>query len=139
MNEVLTLQQLQTWLNDTPFHQFMGMEITDFDLEKKTVSLRLPFRPEFERMPGSGQLHGGIMSSLIDVAGDFALVSLLKIPIPTINFRVDYLKMGVNTDLIAIATVRRAGRSVGVADVDVYNSDKELLAIGRGCYSTRST
>jgi acyl-coenzyme A thioesterase PaaI-like protein len=32
--------------------------------------------------------------------------------------------------------VRRAGKSVGVADVDVFDEKGALLAIGRGTYST---
>jgi len=33
-------------------------------------------------------------------------------------------------------TVRRNGKSVGVVDVDVFNEQKALLAIGRATYST---
>jgi acyl-coenzyme A thioesterase PaaI-like protein len=32
--------------------------------------------------------------------------------------------------------VRRSGKSVGVVDVDVFNEQKALLAIGRATYST---
>ncbi|MDF3810642.1 hypothetical protein P3G22_10110, partial [Rhodopseudomonas sp. BAL398] len=35
-----------------------------------------------------------------------------------------------------VARVRRAGKSVGIADVDVFNEKGVLLAIGRGTYST---
>ena len=34
------------------------------------------------------------------------------------------------------ATVRRAGKSVGVVDIDVFNDQKALLAVGRATYST---
>jgi acyl-coenzyme A thioesterase PaaI-like protein len=33
------------------------------------------------------------------------------------------------------ATVRRLGRTVGVADVDIFNDKGALLAIGRGSYA----
>jgi uncharacterized protein (TIGR00369 family) len=56
--------------------------------------------------------------------------------LPTVNFRVDYLRPAIDTALIAVARVRRAGKSVGVADVDVFNEKGVLLAIGRGTYST---
>ena len=59
-------------------------------------------------------------------------------PLPTINFRVDYLHPAVNTALTATARVRRAGRSVGVVDVDVSDAKGNLLAIGRASYSTQS-
>jgi uncharacterized protein (TIGR00369 family) len=56
--------------------------------------------------------------------------------LPTVNFRVDYLRPAIKTSLIITATVRRNGKSVGVVDVDVFNEQKALLAIGRATYST---
>ena len=59
--------------------------------------------------------------------------------LPTVNFRVDYLRPAVDTALVAVSRVRRAGKSVGVADVDVFDEKGALLAIGRGTYSTLDT
>jgi uncharacterized protein (TIGR00369 family) len=56
--------------------------------------------------------------------------------LPTINFRVDYLRPAVNTALTIMARVRRAGRSVGIVDVDVMDSAQNVVAIGRATYST---
>ena len=44
----------------------------------------------------------------------------------------------MNTDLYAVATVRRAGRTVGVVDIDVYDEKERLVTVGRGCYSGTS-
>jgi uncharacterized protein (TIGR00369 family) len=60
----------------------------------------------------------------------------LRRGLPTINFRVDYLRPAIKTKLITTATVRRNGKSVGVVDVDVFNDKMVLLAIGRATYST---
>ena len=73
---------------------------------------------------------------VIDTVGDFALVMLLGRPLPTINFRVDYLRPAINTALIVTARVRRSGRSVGVVDIDVTDETGLLLAIGRATYAT---
>ena len=32
--------------------------------------------------------------------------------------------------------VRRTGRTVGVVDIEVYDDQERLCAIGRGCYGT---
>ena len=93
-------------------------------------------RPEFERRPGSKQWHGGVIASLIDTAGDFAVGMMVGRGLPTVNFRVDYLRPAIDTALTAVARVRRAGKSVGVADVDVFDDKGSLLAVGRGTYST---
>jgi uncharacterized protein (TIGR00369 family) len=93
-------------------------------------------RPEFERGAGSGQWHGGPIAAIIDTVGDYALVMTLARGLPTINFRVDYLRPAIGTALTTTARVRRAGRSVGVVDVDVMDDKGNVVAIGRATYST---
>jgi acyl-coenzyme A thioesterase PaaI-like protein len=41
----------------------------------------------------------------------------------------------IGAHLDATATVRRAGKTVAVVDIDVFNPDGKLVAIGRGTYS----
>ncbi len=132
----LTKEQLQQGLARSSFIAFMGLEVLEADPERQEVSMRMAMRPEFERGPGSKQWHGGPMAALIDTVGDYALVMMLRRPLPTINFRVDYLRPAVDTALTATARVRRAGKSVGVVDVDVYDDTRNLVAIGRATYST---
>lgn len=128
---------LRRHLASGKFQQFLGIRLESTDTERGEIVLRLPFKDAFERLPGSGQMHGGITSAFIDIAGDFALIMLLDRPIPTINLRVDYLRMAVNADLIATARVVRAGRSIGVVDIDIRDEGGKAIAVGRGCYSTR--
>ncbi|HKF63882.1 MAG TPA: PaaI family thioesterase [Dongiaceae bacterium] len=54
---------------------------------------------------------------------------------PTINLRIDYLCPAGGDTLTATASVRRAGRTIGVVDIDVTDTAGRLVAIGRGCYS----
>jgi uncharacterized protein (TIGR00369 family) len=56
--------------------------------------------------------------------------------LPTVNFRVDYLRPAIDTALVVTATVRRSGRLVGVVDIEVTNEAGQLLAIGRATYAT---
>ena len=136
MTAPLSKEALQTALGRSPFIDFLGLEVLSADPEKQEVAMRLAMRPEFERGRGTGQWHGGPIAAVIDTVGDFALVMVLDRPLPTINFRVDYLKPAVNTALTAIARVRRNGRSVGVVDVDIYDDRQGLVAIGRATYAT---
>jgi uncharacterized protein (TIGR00369 family) len=138
MSEALTAAQLQDLLAHSPFIRFLGLTVTEADPTRQVVTMTLPMRPEFERIAGSGQWHGGPIAAVIDTVGDYALVMSLGRPLPTINFRVDYLRPAANTALTATARVRRAGRSVGVVDVDVFDAKGNLLAIGRASYSTQS-
>jgi uncharacterized protein (TIGR00369 family) len=133
----VTRESLEENLKGSPFQDLLGLRLESFDASAQTLALRSVFGPHVERATGSGQYHGGVIASLIDIAGDYALIAVLGHGVPTINFRVDYLRPATNTDLIAQARVRRAGRTIGVVDIDVIDDDGRLIALGRGCYSTQ--
>jgi uncharacterized protein (TIGR00369 family) len=132
----LGAEQLQERLSHSTFIDFMGLIVVSADAAKEEVVMRAPMRPEFERLKGSGQWHGGPIAAVIDTVGDYALVMLVGRPLPTVNFRVDYLRPAINTALVVTARVRRNGKTVGVVDVDVENESGQLLAIGRATYAT---
>ena len=136
MSEPLTPAQLQERLDASPFIRSLGLRVTEADAARQCITMTAEMRPEFERGAGSGQWHGGPIAAIIDTVGDYALVMGLGRPVPTINFRVDYLRPAVNTALTITASVRRAGRSVGVVDVDVMDANGAVVAIGRATYST---
>lgn len=135
MTEPLNKDQVQTLLDDSPYIGFMNLEVVSMDLDKDEIVIKMPMRPEFERRAGTGQYHGGAIAALIDIAGDYALVMKVGGGVPTINFRVDFLRPGTNTSLTAKATTRRLGRSVAVVDIDVFDDQGKLCAVGRGTYS----
>lgn len=133
----MTIAAMQAIMDNSPFIKFNGMRIVAADARTSTVVVEMALRPEFERLPGTGQWHGGALSAFIDTAGDFALVLGIGGALPTINLRVDYLRPAMTPTLTATARVRRAGRTVGVVDIDVEDSEKRLVAVGRGCYGTQ--
>ena len=136
MTESITAAQIQEILDASPFISFMNLEVLSADQESETVVMRMPLRPEFERRAGTGQFHGGPIAALIDTAGDYAVVLKVGGGVPTINFRVDYLRPASNTALTATARARRVGRSVAVVDIDVHDDNGKLCAVGRGTYSS---
>lgn len=136
MTTPLDADQIQQKFDASPFNSWLGLKVVSLDLSKQEITVRTEMRPEFERGAGTSQWHGGAIAAVIDTVGDFALAALAGRGLPTINFRVDYLRPAVKTALISVGRVRRSGKSVGVADVDVYDEHGTLLAIGRGTYST---
>jgi len=138
VSEPQTKAQLQEALGHSSFITFMGLTVLEADAEHQTVTMHMPMRAEFERGKDSKQWHGGPIAALIDTVGDFALVMMLGRPLPTINFRVDYLRPAIDTALTATARIRRTGRSVGIVDIDVFDDKRQLVAIGRATYSTLS-
>lgn len=133
----VTRETLERYLNDSPFQRVLGLSLESFDAAAQTLVLRATYGAQIERTTGSGQFHGGVIASLIDIAGDFALIAVLGHGVPTINLRVDYLRPALGHDLLAAARVRRAGRSIGVVDIDVTGEGGRLIALGRGCYGTQ--
>jgi uncharacterized protein (TIGR00369 family) len=139
MSSHLSLGQVQQLLDGSPMIAFLKVRVSAIDVENNTAKFEMPIRPELERQPGTGQYHGGAIASFIDIAGDFALAALLGGIVPTVNLRVDYLRPAGGAQLTATAAVRRAGRTIGVVDIDVYDMEDRLVAVGRGAYGTASS
>ena len=138
MNPETVSDTVRRWVQGSPFIAFMNLELLDVDVEAGAVSMKMPMRPEFERGgPVGGQFHGGPIAALIDTVGDFAVAMVVKGGVPTINFRVDYLRPSTGTHLVAKARTRRVGRTVGVVDIDVFDDQGRLTAVGRGCYGAQ--
>lgn len=129
-----TIETLQAELDACPAIAFLKLSVDALDAAAMTLTLIMPMQAAVERAPGSGQFHGGPVASLIDTAGDFAVALGVGGGVPTMNFRVDYLRPCTGSVLKAVATARRVGRTVSVADVDILNEEGKLCAVGRGSY-----
>jgi uncharacterized protein (TIGR00369 family) len=119
-----------------PLHQWLSPKIAALDTQKGTIVITLPYRDEFSRSPDQRDYHGGIIATLIDIAGHACLAAKLRRRVPTIDMRVDYLRAAVDTDLTAEGTIIRAGRTTGVCDVKVHDDKRQTVAIGRCVFST---
>lgn len=139
MSEGATLDAvgLQAMFDASPFIASLGLEVVSMSPDSHALEVRMPMRSNLERIAGSDQFHGGPIASLIDTAGDFAVGLAVGGGVPTIDLRIDYLRPAFGPHLLARATARRVGRTVGIADVDVLGADGKLVAIGRGCYSAK--
>jgi len=118
----------------SPFMRFLGLEI--IQAEKGKVEIRLPYREEFLRTDGSDWLHGGVVSALADIAGDYAVITETAPGAPTIDMRVDYLRPARRGDLTAVGKTVRVGKTISVADVEIRDSMGALVAVGRACYAS---
>jgi uncharacterized protein (TIGR00369 family) len=126
--------RLEQEMRRPPFHAILRPEAHDVDAETGDVVIRLPFRPELSMDPVIQAYHGGVIATLIDLAGHAAVAVQLGKPAPTIDLRIDYLRPAPGVTLFARARVLRMGRSVARADVEVV-ADGILVAVGRGTFS----
>ncbi len=135
MDRTALKQMMETMI---PFNRFLGIKCVD--VTDAGVHLSLPFRPEFVGDPMRPALHGGVMSTLADVAGGMAVWADLEDPrarVATIDLRIDYLRPGRLETLDARATVVRKGNRVGVVDVVIFHPamPDETVATGKGVYN----
>ncbi len=137
MNAGLTTDMLQNWVDAAPYHRLLGIKALSLDTEAGEVVLQIPFRPDLQRSDDQPEIHGGVTAGLIDIAGDYALAVVIGRPTPTINMRIDYLRMARDCALTATARVIKAGRNIGFVDVAVTDDNGRTVAIGRCNYATR--
>ncbi|MGZ3408546.1 MAG: PaaI family thioesterase [Polyangia bacterium] len=122
-----------------PFNKFLGIAIDE--AREGFVRLSLPYRPEYIGDSSRPALHGGVISTLIDTCGGFAVWTQLRIEdrVSTIDLRVDYLAPGAPEALYADGTVVRVGNRVGVVDIRCWQASQpsRTVATGKGVYNIK--
>ncbi len=133
--------------DSVPFHKTLNIKISDLELEnpKLYVDMQEQFVGNFVR----GNLHGGVISSMLDVIGGIVafvdVVNRKKIEsddekiaqfsrMGTIDIRVDYLRPGFGSRFIASGYVLRTGNKVAVTRMELHNNENVLIAVGTGAY-----
>lgn len=122
-------------LRSAPFHQFLDLSFSEY--EEGHVEIAVPMREELLVNPDRDLVHGGIVASLLDIAGHYAVLSEVDTRVPTADFRVDYLRPASSKPFTAIADVERVGSNLAVADALVeqeYKGEVQTVALGRGSY-----
>lgn len=118
----------------SPYHRWLGVELVR--AEEGSVVVRLPYREEFLGDDDGTNIHGGIIAALADITGCFAVISAVGHDVPTLDLRIDYLRMvRPGEEMVASARTIKAGRTVGLADVEVRAGDR-LVAVARGTFVT---
>lgn len=120
-----------------PFHGWLKPRVTAVDAATDMLTVGLAYQAAFSRSPDRRDYHGGIVAALIDIAGHAALAAKIGRRAPTVDMRIDYLRPAVDSDLRAVARVLRAGRTLGVVDVEVLDDAGRAVAAGRCVFSTR--
>jgi uncharacterized protein (TIGR00369 family) len=131
-----------------PFNRILGFEIK---LEKDgAAKLAFQMRDELVGNFLRGILHGGVISSSLDVVGGLvAFVALLDqnpvqsfdegseqfVKLGTVDLRVDFLRPGLGNSFVATGSKLRAGRRIAVTRMELHNDSGTLIAVGTGTYS----
>jgi uncharacterized protein (TIGR00369 family) len=130
-----------------PFNKILGLKVESISADcVKTV---FEMRNELIGNYKMRMLHGGVISSAIDVTGGLAAVISIQAKmhgetlqakidssfrISTIDLRVDFLRPGIGNRFIVSAYVLRTGNKIAVSRIELHNDQNELVAIGTGSY-----
>ena len=99
----------------------------------------MPFRKELIGDATRPAIHGGVMSSFADATCGAAVFTALRKgdTCSTIDLRVDYLRPGLEQDIVAEARVLRIGGQVAVAEARLFQDSGEDIAVAKGVFMIR--
>jgi len=130
-----------------PFNKVLGLKVDSISYESVKISFQM--RNELLGHYTRGMLHGGAISSVIDVAGGLAALMgvqqkmsgeslearLAKFgSVSTIDVRVDFLRPGTGKWFVATAYVLRTGKKIAVTRIELHNDKNQMIAVGTGSY-----
>ena len=127
-----SLELCNSALRAAPFHRWLNLEV--IEIGEKRIKILMPWREEIVSNPRIGSAHGGILASLIDLAGFYVLLLNDQPAAATTTLSTDYHRPAVSGPLFVESRIINTGRQLGAAESVVRNSDGELLASGRGLY-----
>ena len=115
-------------LERAPFSAALGLKIVS--AKDGIAEIRMPFSEQLLNDGGPQvPIHGGAIATLADFAACAAVWSLEATQRSmTISMTVNYTGPGVQSDLVARAVVRRAGKRVASINVEIRDRADALIA-----------
>ncbi len=130
-----------------PFNKILGLKVDS--LHYDLVKLKFEMRDELIGNYMRGTLHGGVISSVIDVTGGLSAFMGVQEKIAdqdlekklekfsklgTIDLRVDYLRPGLGSLFVSSGYALRTGKKIAVTRIELQNEHNDLIAVGTGSY-----
>lgn len=143
----IVLQQLSLAFTEIPFNRMLGLQLDTIDKEHVTMNFQM--KNELIGNFLHGILHGGVISSVLDMAGGMVVMAgavyqhaaldveeIVEIlgKCSTIDLQISYLRPGKGTRFIAKAWLVKQGSKISFTRMELYNQDSVLLATGSGTY-----
>ena len=127
--------QLALWqsrIDVSPFQRFLGLRVED--VGEGVLVLGCDWRPELVSNPHTQSAHGGVLASIIDLGGFYAILTAKGQAVATVDLNVDYLRPFTSGRLRSESQVVRVGSKVSMAETRISGADGKLIATGRGAY-----
>jgi uncharacterized protein (TIGR00369 family) len=132
MTEPSELKPWQDRLDISPFQRWLGLKAES--VGDGLIEIGLEWRDELVSNPNTKSMHGGILASLIDLGGLYAVLTTKSLAVATVDLRVDYHRPISAGRIRSVSQVLRLGSKVSSAETTVMDTDGKLVASGRGVY-----
>lgn len=111
-----------------PFEDTLALRV--LRKHKDGVTITCPLRPDY--VNSHGVLHGGVIASIADEAAWHAMIHAYKgrHNATTSELKINYLRPIAGSKVTARAYAVRAGKTLFVSRIDLFDADKRLAAIG---------
>lgn len=129
---------LESFVDRSDYLSWLDIDVESIEHESATVHLPASEKLYNPAQGTSSAISGGIVSTLIDIAGGFAIWTTLDdaegTQLSTTDMNVSYVRPATD-DLTADAEVVNVGDALGVAEVAVESTDDDrVVATGRTTY-----
>lgn len=124
-------QKIKRCLHSSPYWQYLGLKIDH--LEAGSSWLTLPASHNLINIRGN--VHGGVLSSVVDMAASSAIRTVVPSEqrMATIELNINYLAPAEGA-LTVIGRVVHCGRLICVASVNILDSGEKAVASGMASY-----
>ena len=103
-----------------------------YDDEHRTV---VELEPADHLNHALGEVHGGVIATLIDTAAWFTAAVHYDTWLATVEFQTRLLEPVSGEKLIARGSTVRVGKSLAIADAEVRTAEGRLIALGSGTFT----
>jgi uncharacterized protein (TIGR00369 family) len=121
--------ELGSLFSGASFHRTLGATIA---ANHEGIEIRARLDSRFESIPG--RLHGGVVASLLDSAGTWALIATTGEVFTTVDLRVDFLRPTPPGDVVVSGTIVSCGTSVARASSSLVDGEGRLCATATGTF-----
>lgn len=141
------IRALTQAFTDIPFNQMLGLRLDQLDADHVTMSFNM--KNELIGNFLQGILHGGVISSVLDMAGGMLVMASAIYNHPqwtlddlpkmlskcsTVDLQISYLRPGKGELFLAKAWLIKSGSKISFTRMELYNQDELLLATATGTY-----
>ena len=149
-NDEQLISVMTAYFNEQiPFNKVLGVKVES--MSEESVSASFQMREELLGHYSRRMLHGGVISSVIDITGGLSAVMSIKESaadenpktrremadrVITIDLRVDFLHPATGERFVAKAYPLRTGKRIAVIRTELRNDQDSLVAVGTSTYAT---